>query len=166
MAPLAFNGLLDRWKHRFLSFLGDTELLYHVLRGTVFYKDFSLTAAQMDTLNATPVSLLAAPGAGLCILVNHIHTRIFATGFTRFELGSGVLEYRYTDGSGVQVATDVPNTQVESATDTAYQSVGLAGVPVDNAAIVAKASADVTSGTGNVKGRIYYRVIKVAELTT
>lgn len=160
---LAYNGLLARWKHRFMSWIGETELLDHVLRAQVFYQDFKLTAAQMDTLNATPVEILAAPGAGLAILVDSILTKI-VPGATPFELGSGTLAFQYTDTSGAAVATAVPNANVEAAATDYYKSVGLAVVPVVNAKLVAKASADVTAGDGAVYGRIYYRVIKSAEL--
>lgn len=160
---LAFNGLLDRWKHSILSYVGNLELRDHLLRGQVFYQDFKLTAAQMDTLNATPVEILAAPGSGLAIIVEGILTKI-VPGATPFELGSGTLAFQYTDGSGAAVATAVPNANVEAAATDYYRSVGLAVVPVVNAKIVAKASADVTAGDGAVYGRIYYRVIKTAEM--
>lgn len=164
MASLAFNRLLDRWKFRVLSYAGSHELLDHLNRTDVSYQDFSLTAAQMDTLNATPVSILPAPGAGLSILVTSIWTKVYSTGFTAFELGSGVLSYLYTDGSGAKVTADVPNASVETATDAEYLAVAASVVPVANSPIVAKASADVTAGTGNVKGRIYYRIVKSAEV--
>lgn len=129
------------------------------------YQDFRLTAAQMDTLNATPVSLIAAPGAGIGILVTQIVTYVVA-GSTAFELGSGTLDYRYTDGSGVTVATSVPNATVEATASTSvvYTSVGLAGVAVLNAPIVAFASADVTAGNGTIYGRIYYKMYNTATL--
>ena len=163
MASLAFNALLDRYKQKFLQFCGDTGFRDDLLRGQVSYQDFKLTAAQMDTLNATPVQLLAAPGSGLVNLVLGIFTKV-APGVTPFELGSGTLLYQYTDGSGVSVATTVPNAQVESATETYYWSPFSAAVPVVNSKIVAKASADVTAGDGVVYGRIYYRTIKHSEL--
>lgn len=163
MASLAFNSLLDRWKHRILSYAGGVDLRDNLLRGQCNFQDFKLTAAQMDTLNATPVTILAAPGAGLAILVVSIFTKIVPVA-TPFELGSGTLGYLVTDGSGAAVATAVPNASVESATEAYYNSVGLAVAPVVNSPIVAKASADVTAGDGAVYGRIYYRVIKHSEL--
>lgn len=164
MALLTFNSYLDRWKQKFLQFAGDAQFRDHLSRAGLSYQDFKLTAAQMDTLNATPVALLAAPGAGLVYLVERIYTIIQSTGFTAFELGSGTLDYKYTDGSGVKVVTSVPNATVESATDTAYNSDAADGVPAANAAVVAYASADVTAGTGAVYGRIWYRTVKVAEV--
>lgn len=164
MASLVFNSLLDRWKHRLLSFLGNRELLDHFLRSFQNYADFVLTAAQMDTLNATPVTIVAAPGAGLVNLVTGLFLKVNATGFTAFELGSGVLEFRYTDASGAKVVTDVTNAFVESATDVMDYCPPIVCAPLANALICAHASADVTAGTGNVQGRIFYRTVKVSEI--
>jgi len=162
--PLAMNGLLDGFKHKFLQYLGDTGFRDHLLRSQLFYQDFVLTAAQMDTLNATPVQILAAPGAGLSIIAEAVYCKVFSTGFTAFELGSGVLSFLYTDGSGAKLTADVPNASVESATDVEYHAVAASVAPVANAKVVAKTSADITAGTGNVKGRLYYRVVKASEI--
>lgn len=164
MASLAFNSLLDRWKHRFLSYCGDTEFRDHVLRGQHNYQDFTLSAAQMDTLNATPVQVLAAPGAGLVNIIQGCLFKVNSTGFTRFELGAGVVSLLYTDGSGAKVTADLPNTEVESATDIMYWAISASVDALANAKVVAKASADVTSGTGNVQGRIYYLTCKHSEI--
>lgn len=161
---LSMNGLLDRYKQKFLEFCGDTGFRDHLLRCQTFYVDFVLSAAQMDTLNATPVSLLAAPGSGLVTLVQGIFLKVNATGFTAFELGSGVLEFRYTDASGAKAVTDVTNAVVESTTDVMDWCPAIVAAPVANAAIVAHASADVTAGTGNIQGRIFYRTVKVSEI--
>ena len=164
MAHYSFNSLLDRWKNRIYGVWGDTSLRDHMLRSQVNYVDWDLTAAQMDALNATPVTLLAAPGSGYMNIVHGGVTFIDA-GATAFELGAGVLSFLYTDASGAKTMTDVPNTTVESATDTYYRSVGLAVVPVSNAPIVAFASADVTAGDGALYGRIFYSTIYLNDLT-
>lgn len=162
---LGFNSLLDRWKHRILSYAGNTELRDHLVRGTLNYYDFQLTAAQMDALNATPVEVLPAPGAGLVNIPMYALTKIVA-GSTAFELGTGVLEFRYTDGSGAKPLADVPNASLEAAQNTTvfYNSIAASVAPVSNAKVVAKASADVTAGNGTVYGRIWYLTIKTAEL--
>jgi hypothetical protein len=163
MASLAFNTLLDRWKQAYLTFAGDTGFRDQLLRAAMNYQDFKLTAAQMDTGNATPVQILAAPPAGFMNVIFGIMTKI-APGATPFELGSGTLGYLLTDGSGAAVATAVPNASVESATTAYYWSVPLAVAALAATKIVAKPSADVTAGDGAVYGRIYYRTIKIAEL--
>jgi len=119
----------------------------------------TVTAAEMDTLNATPKVILAAPGAGKAILVESVEVQV-VVGVTPFELGSGVLEVRYTDGSGAKASADIPNATVESATNASYRAVAASCAPVANAAIVLCASSDVTAGDGSVKIRLKYRVIK------
>lgn len=161
---LSLNGLLATYKQKFLQFCGDTEFRDQLLRSHTFFKDFVLTAAQMDALNATPITLLAAPGVGLVNIVQGIFLQVNATGFTPFELGSGVLEFRYTDGSGAKVITDVTNAVVESTTDVMDWCPGIVAAPLSNALICAHASADVTAGTGNIQGRIFYRTVKVSEI--
>lgn len=164
MASLSFNVLLDRWKHRFLSYAGGTDFRDHILRTRLSYQDFTLSAAQMDTLNATPVTVLAAPGAGLVNVIQGCMFKVNSTGFTRFELGSGVISLLYTDGSGAKVTADLPNTETESATDIMYWALGASVDTLANAVVVAKASADVSAGTGNVQGRIFYLTVKHSEL--
>lgn len=164
MASLSMNVLLDRFKQKFLEMHGDEHFRNHRLRTQVSYQDFVLTAAQMDTLNATPVTIVAAPGSGLVNLVTGLFLKVNSTGFTAFELGSGVLEFKYTDGSGAKVVTDVTNAVVESATDVMDYCVPIVCAPLANALICAHASADVTAGTGNIQGRLFYLTVKVAEI--
>jgi len=163
MPQLSFNSLDPRNSLRMFGWVGENVLASNLLRTQLNFVDFTLSAAQMNTLNATPVTLLAAPGAGLMNIVEYVVTFIDA-GATAFELGAGVLSFLYTDGSGDKVATDVPNATVESATDVYYRSVGLAVAPLVNALICAKTSTDVTAGDGTVYGRIAYRTITVADL--
>ncbi len=160
---LALNRLLDRYKHKVLSYVGDLELRDHLLRTDVSYVDFKLTAAQLNTLNATPITVLAAPGAGLITLpVGCLWKIDFAS--AAFENGSGTVSLKYTNASGVKAIADLPNATFESGADTFYYSVAASGVPVANAVIQACTDADVTSGDGTLYGRFYYRVIKHSEM--
>lgn len=161
---LSMNSLLDAFKQKFKEMHGDTGFVDHRLRVQDSYQDFVLSATQMDTLNATPVTIVAAPGSGLVNVVTGLFLAVNSTGFTAFELGSGVLEFKYTDGSGAKVVTDVTNAVVESATDVYDYCVPIVCAPLANALICAHASADVTAGTGNIQGRLFYRTIKVSEI--
>ncbi len=164
MAQLpGFNAFLPQNQNYFYQWCGQSDLRDNLVRCQTSFVDFKLTAAQMDTLNATPVTVLAAPGAGLMNIVDSIVTYI-APGATPFELGSGTLGFLTTDGSGAAVATAVPNASVESATAVYYSSVALAVAPAVNVPIVIKASADVTAGDGLVYGRIFYHTVQVGEL--
>lgn len=163
MANYSLASFTDYIRNKFFQWSGNDELRNNLVRAQMNFQDFKLTAAQMDALNATPVSVLSAPGSGLLNVVQSIMVYV-NPGATPFELGSGVLEFRYTDASGAKVITDVANAVVESA--TAYYNVcpGILAAGVTNAAIVAHASADVTAGDGDIRGRIYYRTIRISEL--
>ena len=160
---LSIKAFSDDIKNKFYQWCGENGLRDNLVRCQDSFQDFNISAAEMDALNATPKTLLAAPGSGLANVVTGVFTFVDA-GATAFELGSGTLGYLYTDGSGAAVATAVPNATVESASDTYYWSQGSAVVPVVNAVIVAKASADVTAGDGVIYGRIFYKTVKVSEL--
>lgn len=165
MASLSMNVLLARFKQKFLEIHGDTEFRDHRIRTQTSYQDFTLSATQMDTLNATPVTVLAAPGAGLVNLILGVYVKIVAGG-TAFELGSGVLSFLLTDTSGAKVCADIPNATVEATASTTvhYWAISASVAQLANAVIVAKASADVTAGTGTVYGRIYYSTINHGEI--
>lgn len=165
MAQFSFNSLVAKWKQRWDSVFCESFMRDNVLRSITHFQDFELTATQLDAANATPVQILAAPGAGLANVIMGIFTFVDA-GATPFELGAGTLDFKYTDGSGAAVATAVPNATVESASDTYYWSPPSAVVPVVNAKIVAQPSADVTAGDGTIYGRIFYKTVKVSELST
>lgn len=162
MSQLSFNSLDPRNSNRMFGWVGENVLAKNLLSTQLNYVDWTLSSTQMDTLNATPVTLLAAPGSGLMNIVEGIVTFVDA-GSTPFELGTGTLGFLYTDGSGDAVATAVPNATVESASDVYYYSVPLAVAPLANALICAKASADVTAGNGTLYGRIFYKTIVVAD---
>lgn len=162
MASLAFNVLLDRYKQILKSYANPTDYADHLNRTQLSYSDHVLTAAEMDTLNATPVSLVAAPGAGLVNLVSHVFLKVNSTGFTAFS--NVALAVRYTNGSGAQAITDVVSTVVSSATDVLDICPGIVCAPVANAAIVAACPSDFTVGTGNIQIRVYYRTVKVSEI--
>lgn len=161
---LSLNRLSDYAKTKMLQFVCDPSFLSHLNRCSESYQDFTLTAAQLDTLNATPVTVLAAPGSGLYNIVTGIALMINSTGLTRMELGSGVMEFRYTNASGSKVITDVTNTVVEAASDALGYNPAIVCVPVANAAIIVNASADISSGTATIQGRIYYRTLKLSEI--
>jgi hypothetical protein len=122
----------------------------------------NLAAADIIAMGTTPVSLIAAPGAGKITLVESITLKMVrtATAFT----GGGALEFRYTDASGAKVTADIAASVVTTGgAGTEYNSV--AGVttsltPVANAAIVIRnATAAFADGTGTATVTLKYRVI-------
>ena len=120
-----------------------------------------LTAAQIIAMNATPVSLIAAPGAGMAIIVDNITFKMVttATAFT----GGGAVEFRYTNGSGAKVSADVAAAVVTAGAGTSFTNVrGIEAsvTAVANAAIViTNATAAFAAGTGTAVVSIDYHVL-------
>lgn len=125
--------------------------------------DVNLSAANLDTLNATPIAVLASPGSGKVIMVQNALCFVDFVG-VRLEAGSAVLSFRYTDGSGVKATADIPNATIELNSDTYYVAVGASGVPVPSAAIVATIDADVTSGDTIINCRLFYRTVTISDI--
>jgi len=121
----------------------------------------SLTAAQIIAMGTTPVSLIAAPGAGKCTIVDNITFKMVttATAFT----GGGAVEFRYTDASGTKVTADVAAAIVTAGAGTSFTNVrgieaSLTGTA--NAAIVIRnATAAFAAGTGTATITIEYHVV-------
>lgn len=124
--------------------------------------DVAIANAAIDTMNATPVSLVAAPGSGKILqFLGAIVVNNFVS--AALELGSGTMDIRYENSSG-GLAGQLTNAFVESAA-TAYAAVApLTCVGLVNKALVIHASADVTSGGGNLAIRTFYRIVTVAAI--
>lgn len=145
--------------HQTENYVANGELsLEHELE---LYKDVTLTSAQLDTIAATPVTLIAAPGAGKVIVVNKVY------GFLDYNSAayagsSQVLSVQYTDGSGDIICSFTEAAFLEATAD-AYECPAMIQVfPVVNAAIVAAANADLTSGNSPIYLRLYYRILTAA----
>jgi hypothetical protein len=120
----------------------------------------SLTAANIIAMGTTPVALIAAPGAGKCIIVDNITFKMTttATAFT----GGGAVEFRYTDASGTKVTADVAAAVITAGAGTSFTNVrgiepSLTGTA--NAAIVVRnATAAFAAGTGTAVLTIDYHI--------
>lgn len=132
----------------------------------------TLTATQVRTLNATPVTVISAPGSGKYIKVLSCHWWLDYGG-TAYdaEVAGDTLGLRYTNGSGDAVVDVVPGNTIGSATADYHvvvfpPAIGTAEInPVENAAIVASiassewAAADAdANGNSVLKYEIVYEV--------
>lgn len=124
--------------------------------------DVNIANAAIDTMNATPVSLVAAPGSGkLLQFLGAIVVNNFVT--AALELGSGTMDIRYQNSSG-GLAGQITNAFVETAATGYFTVAPLACIMLSNQALVIHASADVTSGGGNLSIRTYYRTVTIAAI--
>jgi hypothetical protein len=125
------------------------------------YRDTTIATASVLTLNATPVSLIPAPGAGFVNIVDSVYATIDYNS-AAYVLDAAGLTVRYTDGSGASVGATLTQAFGQASAD-AIQSVRAAATaltPVANAAIVLYAdNADPTTGNSAIKVRVYYRIV-------
>lgn len=121
----------------------------------------ALTAAQIIAMGTTPVTLIAAPASGKCIIVDNISFKMTttATAFT----GGGAVEFRYTNASGTKVTADIAAAVITAAAGVSFTNVrgieaSLTGT-VDAAIVIRNATAVFASGTGSAVLTIDYHVV-------
>lgn len=123
----------------------------------------ALTAAQIIAMEATPVSVIAAPGAGLAIVVDSILFEMTTTS-TQFT-GGGAVSFVYHGGSVAVHAGSIPATVVTTTAGTSYTVLGPAvatngtTVPANTGVDITNATAPFAAGTGTAKVRIRYHII-------
>lgn len=122
----------------------------------------AISSAQVLALNATPVELVPAPGAGVFVSVEEVILKMVRTA-TAYANG-GALEFRYTDASGAKVTADIAASVVTTGgAGTAFnivRGVVTSLTPVANAAIVVNnATAPFITGTGTALITVKYRIV-------
>lgn len=124
----------------------------------------TIAAAAVRTLNATPVTLIAAPGAGKYIEVDRVHWFLdFGTAAYDAAASGDTLEAKYTNGSGSAVVDAVAGNAIGSASADYHAVVRAVPevVPVANAAIVAHINSGewyAAAGDSPLKYEISYRI--------
>lgn len=120
--------------------------------------------ASVRTLNATPVSVVPAPGAGFFNDVESVRVMLdYGSAAYDAVAGSGEdLAFKYTNASGSKVTGDIAGSGFGDATsDQQRLARGVAVTPVSNAAIVAHILAgEWYSAAGNspLLVEVFYRV--------
>ena len=121
----------------------------------------TLTAAQIIAMGTTPVSLIAAPGAGKCIIVDNISFKMTTTA-TVFT-GGGAVEFRYTNASGTKVTADIAAAVITAVAGVSFTNVrgieALLTGTVDAAIVIRNATAAFAAGTGSAVVTIDYHVV-------
>lgn len=159
---MSFIHELEAAAHKPLPKAGSVKDLDEAARTIVHYSDVILTADEIDALNATPVTVLAAPGAGKLLRFEGAHV-FLDYGGTAWAGSSQTIQFRYTDGSGAVCGT-ITEAFLESTADAYFTVMGVSCIPVVNAAIVAYGTADFTTGNSPLYMRLFYRVIPVLEI--
>lgn len=129
--------------------------------------DITITTGQLLALNATPKSLIAAPGAGMAIILVDAQLMLDYNSAAYAGIAAGEdLEIRYTNGSGQLVAT-IETTGFLDASADAYRHVypasSAAITPVSNAALImCLASGEIITGNSPLLVRVRYRTVALA----
>ena len=119
-----------------------------------------LTTAQARALNATPITIVPAPGAGKAVVVyGALAHKPVGTAFGGIA-GTEDIDVRYTDGSGALILNVELTGFLDQATvQTRYAPAGNADItPVANAAVVLSNSGAITGGS-SVTIRVQYRIL-------
>lgn len=144
------------------TIVGDTALTGNYTQNGVIKNSttVSLTAANIIAMGTTPVTIIAAPGAGKCTVVDNVTFKMVttATAFT----GGGAVEFRYTDASGTKVTADLAAAVVTAGAGTSFTNVrGIeasltctANAPI----VITNADAAFAAGTGTAVITIEYHV--------
>lgn len=125
---------------------------------TIYVAEVSLTAANIIAMNATPVEVVAAQGAGKVIEFVGA-TIIFDNGDTAFT-GGGAVEFQNST-VGDTLSTTVPATIFTSDADKIYQAYGAsasAGWTANDNIVITNATAAFATGDGVARIKVAYRV--------
>lgn len=122
------------------------------------YADVTISSAEVLALRTTPKTLVAAPGAGFCIVPLAVYATIDFNSIA-YDNGTDTLDILYSGGSAI---ISFATTLIEASADIQnYMEKSEATfVPLDNTALVARcSSADPTAGNSVIKIRVYYRIV-------
>lgn len=125
---------------------------------------YAVSSANILAMNGTPVTLIAAPPAGYCLLVYAILFEMTPSG-TAYASG-GTVQFQYHGGAVVHTGT-IPASVVNAAgTTVSLTSLGSASasngttVPTATGVDITNNTGAFTTGTGTAKAYIAYSVIK------
>jgi len=124
----------------------------------------ALSSANILAMNATPVTILPAPGAAKILLVENIALQMTTTA-TQYANG-GAVEFRYTNASGAKVTADIAAAVITATAGTSYTcNAGVATsltAVVNSPVVITNATAAFDTGTGAGVLNIKYRVVAFA----
>lgn len=141
--------------------------LLHKVRGRALFGaddinvvDTEVSSAELLAINATPKTLVSAPGANKAVCVEKVVALM--RGGTPYT-ANNALEVRYTNGSGALLTGNMPFTNFINANNvnTLYHAVPAGVIPVANAVVVLASAANQATGTGTMKIRTYFRVVEL-----
>ncbi|MET0742951.1 MAG: hypothetical protein ABWY78_06230 [Microvirga sp.] len=133
--------------------------------GAIQFAEVTITTGQVLALNATPITVVAAPGAGKVLVPTRMAVVMDYAGVAYAGIGATEeLVLRYTDGSGA-IAMTVETTGFLDATADAIRvgaidaAAAAAITPVANSPLVLHmAVGEITTGTSPLRVKVWYTV--------
>lgn len=124
----------------------------------MLYKAVSLSAANIIAMNATPVQLLPAPGAGKAIQIHDVMIRVTRTSTAFTSGGAAVIQ---TATGAVALTGTIPASTFTGAAGVAdYTVPKVAAANVENDAVnISNATAAFATGTGTAVVHIWYSIV-------
>ena len=126
-----------------------------------------IATADVLTLRASPVEIVAAPGALKAIIVDHVEVFLDYNSIAYVDDAGDDISFRYTDESGIEVVAPIDGADfTDNAADIFAYSPGvitdaaLGFVPTVNAAVVASMNnGEVVTGNSPIFVHLYYRIV-------
>lgn len=123
----------------------------------------TLSAANIIAMNATPVTLIAAPGANKAIIVDEavFHFQVGATQFT----AGGAVSIEYADANDNLLASTLAASVITGASDAVRKIDGADGsltVTANKAVEITNATAAFADGDGTMDVYLRYRVLTLS----
>ncbi len=126
-----------------------------------------IATADVLTLRASPVEIVAAPGALKAIIVDHVEVFLDYNSIAYVDDAGDDLSFRYTDENGIEVVPPIDGDEfIDNAADTYAYSWGFVTdgaqgmVPTVNAAVVATMNnGEVVTGNSPLFVHLYYRIV-------
>lgn len=132
------------------------------------FVNVTITSAQLLALNATPITLVAAPGANKALIfLGAMVTKAAGTAYAGIAAGED-LAIKYTGTAGLEVGEvepvgflDQTTAQFRYITPVVQGTAPISSfLPVANAVLVAHMLVgEITTGTSDLKFRVFYRVV-------
>lgn len=150
----------------------DNELILNKEKGQTLvgaYADKIITSAQVLALFATPITVLAAPGAGLAYVPLRMQVyKPAGTAYAGVAAGEDLV-LKYTNAAGAQCSGVIETTGFLDQATAQTRVVGMQGAvtttasditPVDNAAVVLHLlTGEIITGTSDLVVRVWYDII-------
>ena len=134
-----------------------------------YQSDATITSAQILALQTTPITLIAAPGAGKAILLRQAVFFLDYNSVGYASVGAGDdITLRYTNGTGAVIGTLETTGFLDQTADKysiLYPAAGSIILPA-NAPVVAFLGGAVTTGNSPVQVRLFYDIIDLTTLLT